>query len=57
VTIEKLTALRRGFDRVLLLLTRAVGESFVLRELEMDQTPAHDQHPKANKSRDEERAA
>jgi hypothetical protein len=39
------------------LLTRAVGESFVLRELEMDQTPAHDQHPKANKSRDEERAA
>ena len=57
MSIEQLTTLRRGFDGVLLLLARAVGESFVLRKLELDQSHTDDQHPEANKSRDEKRAA
>jgi hypothetical protein len=57
MAIEQLTALRRRVDSVLLLLARAVGESFVLGKLEVDQSRTHDQHPEANKSRDEKRAA
>ena len=33
------------------------GEFFVLRELEVDQPGTNYKHPKANKSRDEKRAA
>ena len=38
MTIEQLTTLRRGVNGVLLLLSRAIGESFVLRKLELDQS-------------------
>jgi hypothetical protein len=46
-----------GFDFILLLLASAVRESFVLRKLQVDQSRNNDQHPKTNKSRDEQRAA
>ena len=41
----------------LLLLSRTIGEVLVLRELQVDQPGGDGQHPEANKSRDEERAA
>ena len=40
MTIEEFTALRRGVDGVLLLLSRAVSEALMLRELEVDQSAA-----------------
>jgi hypothetical protein len=49
--------LRTGFDGVLLLLPRAIRKPFVLRKLEVDQPRTNNQHPEANKSRDEKRAA
>ena len=57
LSIEKLTALRARLDCGLLLLAGAVGEIFVLRELEVDQPGTNYKHPEANKSRDEKRAA
>ena len=57
LTIENSPRSGTGFDCILLLLARAVREAFVLRELEVDQSRANDQHPKANKSRDEKCAA
>ena len=57
MSIEQLAALGTRFDRVLLLLARAIGETVVLRELQVDQPGADYKHPEANKSRDEKRAA
>jgi hypothetical protein len=55
--VEQFTTLRADWNRVLLLLARAICESFVLRKLKVDESRANDQHPKANKSRDKKRAA
>jgi hypothetical protein len=41
----------------LLLLPGAVSETFVLRELEINESGANNQHPESDKSRDEKRAA